>query len=417
MPWALWTNAQGELATGQKSMAWGNVHRCYHDHYCDLIVKHLRYANQPPDGRRKSALDDWLLFDNPTSTDQSSIQRRLRQSQLCPGQWLTYLKTGLGSDRTGWIGFIASNGDQYIPLDELRLIGPRMPVFSRVNGSDSPFESSVRWSRQSGALGETVFQKVHHCSVMLIGAGRLGGLMAESLVRSGVQKLIIVDPDQIESHNLDATFGTRESDLGRLKVERLVEHLHQIHSHAHLIGLPYDASHQLVFQKAKGVDLLVSCVDNREARQRVATIAARLVRIHLDLGTIVRRHEESTSNNFVPADLQYDRELGADVRLMQPGCCVRCLGPVQTEPLDQDSDLESETLQSAASWQRGGRTGSLISLNSMTVGTAMQMWLDFLAGKITRSFWHRMRWEQGQGIVAVSDRVLSPGNCKICETN
>ncbi|TWT89159.1 ThiF family adenylyltransferase [Stieleria varia] len=428
IPSSLWNNAYGELATGRQQIAWGYVQRSFHDHFCDLIVRHMRFGETPPSGRKLSAMDDWLLLDNPSSTGESTVRHRIEQSELCSGQWMVYLQTGLGDDHSGWIGLIAG-GDQLVPLDEVRLVGPRMPVFSRAENAPPINDEPARWSRQVGALGENVFRRVHESSVLLIGAGRLGGLMGESLVRSGVQKLIVTDPDEIESHNLDATFGTRESDLGRFKTVRLVEHLNEIRPDAHLVGLTRTADDPLVLEKAKCVDLLVSCVDNPDAREQASRIAARLVKPHLDLGTIVRHRvspqpddlggDVSENESPLSFDLEYDRDLGADVRLLLPGCCVRCVSAVDVSSMTSDSTLttpQASDIELTPDWQRGGRTGSLVSLNSMAVGVAMQMWFDFLAGRINGPFWHRLRWEQGVGIQSVAQRVHSPGKCEICET-
>ena len=42
------------------------------------------------------------------------------------------------------------------------------------------------------------------------------------------------------------------------------------------------------------------------------------------------------------------------------------------------------------------RAGSLITLNQMIAGAAVQSWLDLLAGDLTTSFWQRLSWNHGK---------------------
>ena len=61
-------------------------------------------------------------------------------------------------------------------------------------------------------------------NVVLVGAGSLGGELAMTLARSGVGKLVIVDPDVLEDVNVGRhTLGA--SDLGRPKVNALADRI------------------------------------------------------------------------------------------------------------------------------------------------------------------------------------------------
>lgn len=67
----------------------------------------------------------------------------------------------------------------------------------------------------------------------------------------------------------------------------------------------------------------------------------------------------------------------------------------------------------ATSWN-DQRAGSLIGLNSLVVGAAMQLWLDYLSGRCRWSAWQRLRWQPGSGLQSDFAAVTSVTNCQFC---
>jgi len=61
-------------------------------------------------------------------------------------------------------------------------------------------------------------------SVMLVGCGSVGSALAEMLVRAGVEKLTLVDPDTLAEENLSRHMLTR-ADLGQPKVKAMAAKL------------------------------------------------------------------------------------------------------------------------------------------------------------------------------------------------
>lgn len=405
MPASLWQGAFGELVSQRRPFAWGRLRRSFHGYTCDLVVDRMRFRNTPPNGSEFSQLDDWVVVVGTRDTDPEMIRHLLESSGLRSGQWLVLVQPGLGADRSGWLGFVADHQHVW-PLDEIHLIGPGMRVFRREGPSTptSQHASDDLWSRQRGALGERVFSRFCTLHALLIGAGRLGSLIAEALVRSGIRRLTIVDPDTLERHNLNATVGARTRDVGKAKTKNLLRFLHAIHPETLLSGLQRSADHPDVYEAARPADLIISCLDNDSARHHVSTkIANPLIKVHLDLGTIIRRPDRTTDTT------DYARELGADIRLLLPGTCVDCADARVFPEL-----VVEDPASNLPAWQRGGRTGSLISINYIAAGCAMQMIFDLLADRLRGSYWQRLRWNQGTGIESTAGHVVSSGNCPTC---
>ncbi|MBQ2340226.1 MAG: ThiF family adenylyltransferase, partial [Bacteroidaceae bacterium] len=59
------------------------------------------------------------------------------------------------------------------------------------------------FARTSLLLGETVMDAIKKQRVILFGVGGVGSWCAESLVRSGIHHLTIVDSDQVSVSNIN----------------------------------------------------------------------------------------------------------------------------------------------------------------------------------------------------------------------
>lgn len=62
--------------------------------------------------------------------------------------------------------------------------------------------------------------------------------MAVTLVRLGIPRLTLIDPDLIEPHNLGEMDAVTDADLGRPKAEALADHLGPLMPHPLAPPLP-----------------------------------------------------------------------------------------------------------------------------------------------------------------------------------
>ena len=99
--------------------------------------------------------------------------------------------------------------------------------------------------------------------VGVVGLGSVGCLVAETLARIGVERVVLVDADRVEAHNLDRLLYAGEDDVGRLKVELAADGLRRSATAA---GFRVDAhagwlQQRDCFSAALDCDILFSCVD------------------------------------------------------------------------------------------------------------------------------------------------------------
>jgi adenylyltransferase/sulfurtransferase len=131
-------------------------------------------------------------------------------------------------------------------------------------------ENDDRYSRQIrftpiGAAGQ---RKIGNTRIALIGAGALGSVAAELLVRAGIGFLRIIDRDFVEISNLQRQSLYDEDDVRKNlpKAVAAAAKLKRINSTVHIEAIVDDVNPSTVEDYIKDVDLVLDALDNFETR-------------------------------------------------------------------------------------------------------------------------------------------------------
>lgn len=106
---------------------------------------------------------------------------------------------------------------------------------------------------------------IRSSSILLIGAGAVGSALAELLVRGGVQRLLVLDSEDVEVGNLTRHTLTME-DVGAPKAVGLATRLNEISPHATVVGIkgefpPADAATK---EQVDQCDVVIDCTGSDE---------------------------------------------------------------------------------------------------------------------------------------------------------
>jgi len=112
-------------------------------------------------------------------------------------------------------------------------------------------------------------EKVVNAKVMVVGAGALGNEVIKNLTLMGVGHIFIVDFDTIELANLSRSVLFRESDSGRKKAEVAAARAKEINPNVHVQYFHGDITTALGLGVFRRMDVIIGCLDNREARLAV----------------------------------------------------------------------------------------------------------------------------------------------------
>lgn len=107
---------------------------------------------------------------------------------------------------------------------------------------------------------------VRNATVLVVGAGALGNEVLKNLALMGIGNILIADFDTIEDSNLSRSVLFRESDRGRSKSEVAAEAVKALNPDVKVKAWHGDINYELGLGIFRNVDVVIGCLDNREAR-------------------------------------------------------------------------------------------------------------------------------------------------------
>ncbi len=130
--------------------------------------------------------------------------------------------------------------------------------------------NSDRYSRQViyAPIGIEGQRKLIGARVTQIGCGALGAHLADTMVRSGLGTLRLIDPDRVEMSNLQrqTLYDTEDALAGRPKVQAAADKLRRINPDCSIEVLQVWISPQNIEVLIAGSDLVLDAVDNFQVR-------------------------------------------------------------------------------------------------------------------------------------------------------
>ena len=109
-------------------------------------------------------------------------------------------------------------------------------------------------------------EKLAQARVLVVGAGALGNEVLKNLALMGLGHIYIVDFDQIEESNLTRSVLFRRNDCGRSKAEAAASALKDLNPDLEILALHADILTDLGLGMVAEMDVVMGCLDNREAR-------------------------------------------------------------------------------------------------------------------------------------------------------
>jgi len=205
------------------------------------------------------------------------------------------------------------------------------------------------------------YEKIREKSIIVVGVGGVGSVVAEMLTRCAVGKLILFDYDKVELANMNRLFyQPHQSGLSKVEAARdTLLHINpDVEIEVHNMNITTMENFKIFVDRIKHgnldgtqVDLVLSCVDNFEARMTVNTACNEENQIWIESGV---------SENAVSGHIQY----------IEPGktACFSCLPPLVVA-----SNIDEKTLK-----KEGVCAASLPTTMAVVAGFLVQNALKYL---------------------------------------
>lgn len=155
-------------------------------------------------------------------------------------------------------------------------------------------------------VGEEGLERLSNVRVILFGCGGVGSWCAESLVRSGIRHLTVVDSDVVCVTNCNRQLMATSRTIGEVKVEVLKARLLELNPHAEITALQkvYSAETAAEFHLEE-YDYVIDAIDSLKDKAQLILHATSL--------TKAARHPQTTTHNPRPTTLF--SSMGAALRM------------------------------------------------------------------------------------------------------
>lgn len=242
------------------------------------------------------------------------------------------------------------------------VVNPSKPFREKIEKMSSEVVDSNPYSRlmalqRMGIVKD--YERIREKSVAVVGVGGVGSVTADMLTRCGIGKLILFDYDKVELANMNRLFFTPDQ-AGLSKVQAAAATLNFINPDVKIITNNYNITTVESFEKFMEaiktggiqsntpVDLVLSCVDNFEARMAINTACN-------ELG--LNWFESGVSENAVSGHIQFIR----------PGetACFACAPPLVVAENIDEKTLKREGVCAASLPTTMGITAGLLVQNSL----------------------------------------------------
>ena len=124
-----------------------------------------------------------------------------------------------------------------------------------------------RFKRTELLLGSNALNKLINSTVMVFGCGGVGGYVVESLVRSGLGKIIVIDNDNVSLTNLNRQIIATSDNIGSKKVDVIKERILSINPNCQVVKYDLFVDDKNIDDiNFSGVNYVVDAVDTITAK-------------------------------------------------------------------------------------------------------------------------------------------------------
>ena len=122
-------------------------------------------------------------------------------------------------------------------------------------------------SRLELLVGKTNLEKIKDVNVLVVGLGGVGGYVVESLTRSFINSITIVDKDIVDISNINRQIIATTKTIGKSKVEAFENRIREINPSIKVYAYNMEITSSnidTIFDKE--YDYVIDCVDDIEAK-------------------------------------------------------------------------------------------------------------------------------------------------------
>lgn len=241
-------------------------------------------------------------------------------------------------------------------------IGPRIISYLAEN-SPSLVDYRV-FDRQVRAFGVDGQQILSKLKAAIVGLGGTGAIVAHQLAYLGVSDFVLIDPDIVDSTNLNRLSGAAPNDLGRAKVEVAAENIRKIRPESLIKTIQADVLERGISEQILDCNVCFSCTDTHGSRALLNQIAYQYYIPCIDIGVALKASGEVVTH------------ITGRVQMLSPGlACLTCASILDSDAIRRDFMAEEHVKADPYFIGSGEPQPAVISINSTLSSLAVTMFL------------------------------------------
>jgi molybdopterin/thiamine biosynthesis adenylyltransferase len=314
-------------------------------------------------------------------TDSKSVAetvRSLRDYLISDDKTGTFLYGTLvmGRSERGFSGlFYDSKSTMKEKLGEIRTVGikgfRKIRSYKTIASSETTIPDAEMLDRNIKWLGEDGQRRLSETSMVICGAGGVGGLVALNVRGLGLKKITLIDDDRIEKSNLNRLPGATLHDVGEYKVDVMAKMIKDVSPGTKVDTIPEKVSCDggLSRQAIAEANIIVAAVDSFQVRYDVQWLATRYLKPLIDMGSGINLKTDTSTVKF----------MGGQIACYVPGGpCLCCQAVV---PRDIESKFSREVKRMTGYVKGTDITPtSVVTINSIVAGYAVDMVIKLITG-------------------------------------
>jgi molybdopterin/thiamine biosynthesis adenylyltransferase/proteasome lid subunit RPN8/RPN11 len=182
-------------------------------------------------------------------------------------------------------GYIQKEGERRVEIERLWQVGDRFSMMFSLDYSVPDihpiFDRSVR------AFGGAIQQALGQLRVAIVGCGGTGSAVAEQLVRLGVRRFSLYDPDRLSKSNVTRVYGSTPTDVEGYKVDIISNHLKKIAPDAICEVSKSMITLQQTAKRLSDSDVVFGCTDDNAGRLVLSRFSTFMLTPVIDCGVLL----------------------------------------------------------------------------------------------------------------------------------
>jgi molybdopterin/thiamine biosynthesis adenylyltransferase len=187
-------------------------------------------------------------------------------------------------------GHVGTDRGPELQIDRLWCVGDRFRLTHSIY-RPAP-EGLGMFDRNVRAFGPAVQNTLRDLTVGLVGCGGTGSAVAEQLVRLGVRRFVLLDPDTLTESNLTRVYGSQATDIGQQKVEICARNLRGIAPDVACETVPAMLTTSSAAKRLIHCDVVFGCTDDNAGRLVLSRMPTYLLTPVIDCGVLLSSQGE-----------------------------------------------------------------------------------------------------------------------------